>query len=254
LADKSVVSGLNFEGLMRLVVNKRRSLNPIDFDTYVKMRANEIRAGVEAARDIKMDDGEVIRVNVKTLPDGGRMLAYANVTDLVEQAERLRELATIDGMTGLFNRRHFLSLAEIEWGRHRRYERPLSVLMLDIDRFKSINDRFGHDAGDHVIINIAEMCRLEKRQSDVIARFGGEEFLLLLPETQLPQARQLAERLRHTVQSRDLSTTSKSIRATVSIGIAEATSSMDTIFDLIKAADEALYTAKNSGRNCVCAA
>jgi diguanylate cyclase (GGDEF)-like protein len=254
LADKSVVSGLNFEGLMRLVVNKRRSLNPIDFDTYVKMRANEIRAGVEAARDIRMDDGEVIRVNVKTLPDGGRMLVYANVTDLVEQAERLRELATIDGMTGLFNRRHFLSLAEIEWNRHRRYGRPLSLLMLDIDRFKSINDRFGHDAGDHVITNIAEMCRLEKRQSDVIARFGGEEFLLLLPETQLPQARQVAERLRRTVQNRDLSTTSKIIKATVSIGVAEAISSMDTIFDLIKAADEALYTAKNSGRNCVCAA
>jgi diguanylate cyclase (GGDEF)-like protein len=182
------------------------------------------------------------------------MLVYTNVTDLVEQAERLRELATIDGMTGLLNRRHFVSLAEIEWSRHRRYGRPLSLLMLDIDRFKSINDRFGHDTGDHVIIQIAEMCRLEKRQSDVIARFGGEEFLLLLPETEKPQARQVAERLRRTVQSCNLSTTSKIIKATVSIGVAEATSSMNTIFHLIKGADDALYTAKNSGRNCVCAA
>jgi diguanylate cyclase (GGDEF)-like protein len=181
------------------------------------------------------------------------MLVYANVTDLVEQAERLRELATVDGMTGLFNRRHFLSLAEIEWSRYQRHWQPLSLLMLDIDQFKSINDRFGHDVGDHVIVQIAEICRQQKRKSDVIARFGGEEFLSLLPETQLPQACQVAERLRRTVQSRDLSTTSKIIKATVSIGCAEATSSMNSIFHLIKAADDALYIAKHNGRNCVCA-
>jgi diguanylate cyclase (GGDEF)-like protein len=254
LAEKSVVAGLAFEHLMRLVVGKRRVLEPVEFDAYIRMRANEIRAGNEEARDIRMDDGQVIRVNCKTLPDGGRMLVYANVTDLVEQTERLKELATVDGMTGLFNRRHFLSLAEMEWSRHRRHGRPISILMLDIDRFKSINDRFGHHAGDHVIVTIAELCRHEKRNSDVVARFGGEEFLLLLPETQLTQARQFAERLRRAVEVCDLSTAAHVIRATVSIGVAEATSTMETIFHLIKAADHALYTAKNAGRNCVFAA
>jgi PAS domain-containing protein len=136
LPDKSVVSGLDFEGLMRRVVGRRRSLNPASFNSYIKKRASEIRAGVEEPRDIRMDDGQVIRVSCKTLPDGGRMLVYANVTDLVQQADKLRELATVDGMTGLFNRRHFLSLAEIEWGRYQRHRRPISLLLLDIEPFQ----------------------------------------------------------------------------------------------------------------------
>jgi diguanylate cyclase (GGDEF)-like protein len=200
-----------------------------------------------------MDDGQVVRVNCKTLPAGGRMLVYADVTDLVQQADRLKEMAAVDGMTGLFNRRHFLSLAETEWSRYRRYRRPMSLIMLDIDRFKSINDRFGHAVGDHVIVQIAEMCRHERRRSDVAARFGGEEFLLLLPETKLSEAHEIAERLRRQIETRDLSVGSHAITATVSAGVAQATSSMDTIFDLIKVADQRLYTAKHSGRNRVCA-
>ena len=117
LTDKAIVSGLDFEGLMRHVVGRRRAMNTEQFNSYVKTRANEIRAGLEEPRDIRMDNGHVIRVNCKTLPDGGRMLVYANVTDLVQQADRLKEMATVDGMTGLFNRRHFLALADIEWSR-----------------------------------------------------------------------------------------------------------------------------------------
>ena len=251
LANKSVVFGLGFEGLMRLVVGKTRAMSTARFNAYVKNRAHEIRIGIEGVRDVTMDDGRVIRVNRKVLPDGGRMLVYANVTDLVQQAEQLKELATVDGMTGLFNRRHFLALAEIEWNRYQRHRRPLSLLMLDIDHFKSINDRFGHDTGDHVIVQIADVCRQEKRKSDVVARFGGEEFLLLLPETPLSQAQLAAERLRRQVETRDVSIASLAITATASVGVAEATSSMMTVFDLIRAADNALYAAKNSGRNRV---
>jgi diguanylate cyclase (GGDEF)-like protein len=156
-------------------------------------------------------------------------------------------------MTGLFNRRHFLALAEIEWSRYQRHRRPLSLLMLDIDHFKSINDRFGHDTGDHVIVQIADVCRQEKRKSDVVARFGGEEFLLLLPETPLSQAQLAAERLRRQIEARDVSIASLAVSATASIGVAEATSSMATMFDLIRAADNALYAAKGAGRNRVCA-
>src|SRR5215467_8839063 len=254
LTDKAIVSGLDFEGLMRHVVGRRRAMNTEQFNSYVKTRANEIRAGLEEPRDIRMDNGHVIRVNCKTLPDGGRMLVYANVTDLVQQADRLKEMATVDGMTGLFNRRHFLALADIEWSRYQRHWRPLSLLMLDIDQFKSINDRFGHDAGDHVIVQIAEMCRQQKRKSDVVARFGGEEFLLLLPETQLSEAQVVAERLRQQVEASVLSIASHAINTTVSIGVAQASSSMKTIFDLIKVADHAMYAAKHGGRNRVCAA
>jgi diguanylate cyclase (GGDEF)-like protein len=254
LTDKAIVSGLDFEGLMRHVVGRRRAMNTEQFNSYVKTRANEIRAGLEEPRDIRMDNGHVIRVNCKTLPDGGRMLVYANVTDLVQQADRLKEMATVDGMTGLFNRRHFLALADIEWSRYQRHWRPLSLLMLDIDRFKSINDQFGHDIGDHVIMQIAEICRRYRRKSDLIARFGGEEFLLLLPESEASDAHEAAERLRRQVERSDLSIATHTIAATVSIGVAHATPNMRTIFDLIKAADHALYVAKNSGRNRVCGA
>jgi diguanylate cyclase (GGDEF)-like protein len=254
LTDKAIVSGLDFEGLMRHVVGRRRAMNAEQFNSYVKTRANEIRSGLEEPRDIRMDNGHVIRVNCKTLPDGGRMLVYANVTDLVQQADRLKEMATVDGMTGLFNRRHFLALADIEWSRYQRYRRPLSLLMLDIDRFKSINDQFGHDIGDHVIMRVADICRQYQRKSNVIARFGGEEFLLLLPETVASDAREGAERLRRHVERSDLLIATHTIAATVSIGVAPATSNMRTLFDLIKAADHALYVAKNSGRNRVCCA
>jgi diguanylate cyclase (GGDEF)-like protein len=253
LTDKAIVSGLDFEGLMRHVVGRRRAMNTEQFNSYVKTRANEIRSGLEEPRDIRMDNGHVI-VNCTTLPDGGRMLVYANVTDLVQQADRLKEMATVDGMTGLFNRRHFLALADIEWSRYQRHWRPLSLLMLDIDRFKPINDQFGHDIGDHVIMQVAGICRQYQRKSDLIARFGGEEFLLLLPETWASDAHEAAERLRRHVERSDLSIATHTVAATVSIGVAPATPNMRTIFDLIKAADHALYVAKNSGRNRVCGA
>jgi diguanylate cyclase (GGDEF)-like protein len=255
LTDDIAVAKLDFEGLMQLVVSKQsRPMPAIKFNEFIKKRTMLIRAGVEDPRDLRVDDGKVIRVKCKPLPDGGRMLVYADVTDLVQQADKLKELATVDGMTGLFNRRHFFSLAEMEWSRYQRHWRPLSLLMVDIDEFKSINDRFGHDVGDHVIVQIADLCRQEKRKSDVVARFGGEEFLLLLPETGLDEAQRTAERLRRLVETRDLSIASRAVNATISIGVAEANPYMEAIFDLIKLADQALYAAKHAGRNRVWAA
>ena len=255
LTDEIAVAKLDFEGLMQLVVSKQsRPMPAIKFNEFIKKRTMLIRAGVEDPRDLRVDDGKVIRVKCKPLPDGGRMLVYADVTDLVQQADKLKEMATVDGMTGLFNRRHFFSLAEMEWSRYQRHWRPLSLLMVDIDEFKSINDRFGHDAGDHVIVQIAELCRKAKRKSDVVARFGGEEFLLLLPETTLEEAQHTAERLRQVVEESDLSIASRAINATISIGVAEANPYMEAIFDLIKLADQALYNAKHAGRNRVWAA
>ena len=254
LADKSGISDCDFEDLMRFVVRKRRVLAPSEFNSYIKRRVREVRAGIEDVRDIRMDDGQAIRVYCKPLPDGGRMLVFTDVTDLVRQADQLKILATVDGMTGLFNRRHFLSLAEIEWSRYQRYWRPMSLILFDIDRFKSINDSFGHHVGDHVIVQIADICHQQKRKSDIIARFGGEEFLILLPETKLEAAQRVAERLRRKVEASAFPVTSNAVTATISVGVVEASPTMDTIFDLIKLADKALYKAKNSGRNRVCAA
>jgi diguanylate cyclase (GGDEF)-like protein len=166
-------------------------------------------------------------------------------------AEVLREIATHDGMTGLFNRGQFLTLGEAEWARSRRYGRPLSMLMFDIDRFKSVNDRHGHDVGDLVITQIAKICRDCTRKVDIAARLGGEEFAVLMPETKLSDARLLAERLRKTVSGSKILLDHTQLHVTVSVGVSQAVD-LDNFSALIKATDRALYDAKRSGRNRVC--
>jgi diguanylate cyclase (GGDEF)-like protein len=201
--------------------------------------------------DLAMADGTVLRCHLAVLPDDGRMLIYSDVTDIVRNAEELERLATTDGMTGIYNRRHFLTLADREWTRARRYGRPISFLMIDIDFFKSINDDFGHQVGDEMIVHLANLARDCKRECDVLARIGGEEFALLLPETDLQQAQVVAERLRSEVAAKSLVVASRSIPATVSIGVATLVAAMSDISDLMKAADQALYDAKHAGRNRV---
>ena len=160
-------------------------------------------------------------------------------------------LATTDGLTALFNRRHFEELARAEWARFQRYGRPLSLLLLDIDNFKSINDRFGHDAGDLVLKAVAFICKTTKRQTDVAARIGGEEFVLLLPETDEAAAETTAERLRKAIQAHTRALPGGNLEVTVSIGVADASPAMSSFEAILKRADEALYEAKRTGRNRV---
>lgn len=221
----------------------------VDVDDYVARRLAWVASGDTAPMDLNMTNGTVLRCHLAILPDGGRMLIYSEVTDIVRNAQQMEQLATIDGMTGIYNRRHFLSLADREWDRAKRYERPLSFLMIDIDFFKAINDRFGHEIGDRAIIHVANLARECKRTSDVLARIGGEEFALLLPETELVQAQLVAERVRCEVAKCPLAEISHS--ATVSIGVAAADAEMLALSDLMKMADKALYEAKRSGRNKV---
>ncbi|HTP93639.1 MAG TPA: GGDEF domain-containing protein, partial [Xanthobacteraceae bacterium] len=185
------------------------------------------------------------------LPNGGRMLTYSDVTDLVESAAEARHVATTDGATELFNRSHFLTLAEAEWKRFQRYNRPLSLLIFDLDHFKFINERLGGDAGDRAIAHLAEVARINKRPSDILARIGGDEFALLLPETDIQRAAAVGERLREKVAQAPLEESGARMKITISVGVAEATLSMSSIAALMKAADEALYNAKLLGRNRV---
>jgi diguanylate cyclase (GGDEF)-like protein len=221
----------------------------VNLEDYVARRLAWVASGEAAATDLNMSNGTVLRCQLAKLPNGGRMLIYSDVTDIVRAAEEMEKLATIDGMTGIFNRRHFLALADHEWYRARRYGRPLSFLMIDIDYFKAINDRFGHDIGDRAIVHVANLAGHFKRTSDLLARIGGEEFGLLLPETEAAQAEMLAERLRRHVAESPLAEVSHP--ATVSIGVATADETMAGISDLIRSADQALYAAKRSGRNRV---
>jgi diguanylate cyclase (GGDEF)-like protein len=223
----------------------------VNLEDYVARRLAWVQSGDPKPMDLAMTDGTALRCHLAVLPGGGRMLIYSDVTDIVRNAEELERLATTDGMTGVYNRRHFLSLADREWARARRYQRPISFLMIDIDYFKSINDGFGHQVGDEMIVHLAKLARDCKRDCDVLARIGGEEFALLLPETDLPQAQIVAERLRRVVAANSLVVASGSIPATVSIGVATSVAAMNDISDLMKAADQALYDAKHAGRNRV---
>jgi diguanylate cyclase (GGDEF)-like protein len=226
-------------------------VTPDKLDDYVARRLAWAKSGDPKPVDQHLANGCVIRCQCNVLPGGGRMLTYSDVTDIVRNAQELERLATIDGMTGIYNRRHFLALADHEWSRSRRYKRAISFLMIDIDFFKSINDKFGHEGGDQMIVHLTKLARDCKRDSDVLARIGGEEFAILLPETNLQQAQIIAERLRSEVAANPLIAGPVRISATISIGVAAAAQSMTGIADLMKAADKALYDAKNSGRNCV---
>jgi diguanylate cyclase (GGDEF)-like protein len=168
-----------------------------------------------------------------------------------QRAQDLENLAAVDGLTGLYNRRHFETLARSELARCQRYVRPLSLLLLDVDHFKLINDRLGHAAGDRVLRRIAEMCSASKRDSDVVGRIGGEEFAVLLPETAPDAAQQFAERLRSAVRESPIVIEGETIVVTVSIGVAGATLRTSSIDALSRFADQALYDAKRAGRDQV---
>lgn len=164
-----------------------------------------------------------------------------------EQAERL---ARLDPLTGLFNRRAFMELAH---GHHQsalRSERPMCALMLDVDHFKSINDRFGHDAGDLVLSAVGELLQCNCRAADLLARWGGEEFLLLLPDTRLDEGQQMAERIRLAVTQLGVRYRGEPVPVTASLGLAALAPGQD-MRALISTADAALYAAKQAGRNRV---
>jgi diguanylate cyclase (GGDEF)-like protein len=162
-----------------------------------------------------------------------------------------------DSLTHLYNRRHFLDVASREIARSARFNRPISLLMIDIDHFKSINDTYGHLTGDAVLRDVAMRLRSNLRQSDILARYGGEEFILLMPETDQAQAWIGAERLRKLVTAVPFDSGSGPLTVTISIGLSCWPASPDPkivapvpqINDLISRADQALYRAKQSGRN-----
>ena len=165
--------------------------------------------------------------------------------------DEVKSLAIRDGLTGLYNYRHFREVLAHQVEVSRRYGRPLSLLFLDIDNFKGINDTRGHPEGDLVLKALANFLQTQVRQADVLCRYGGEEFVALLPQTSWTQAYLLAERLREGIAQTAIPLSGGDIHITVSIGGATRTAAMEGE-DLVKAADAALYRAKQSGKNCVC--
>jgi diguanylate cyclase (GGDEF)-like protein len=166
--------------------------------------------------------------------------------------DEVQRLATLDGLTSTFNRRHFMQLAQIQYDNARRLKHPLTAMMLDVDHFKRVNDRYGHHVGDQVLRTLAERCKSALRSGDVLGRYGGEEFAILLPGTsQQNAATVLAERIRRKVAEDPIDTDAGAVKVTVSVGVAEMDEEMSRPEDLFKRADAALYEAKQAGRNRV---
>ncbi|MCW2235696.1 diguanylate cyclase [Azospirillum canadense] len=179
----------------------------------------------------------------------------AERTRALEDANaKLERLATVDPLTAVWNRRHFLELAGAELGRARRHGRRLSVFLLDLDHFKAVNDGYGHAAGDEVLRVAVSRAREALRTSDQIARFGGEEFAILLPETDLAGAHVVAERVRAAIAGAPVAVEGRAVPITGSLGVAEWDGAEPSIEQTLRRADTALYDAKQAGRNRVCAA
>lgn len=177
----------------------------------------------------------------------------ARTQELAEANEKLYLLAITDPLTGLHNRRHFFELANLEIAAAQRYERPLSVMMVDLDHFKQVNDQFGHLAGDQVLKAFAKRTLDCVREVDVVGRYGGEEFALLLPDTALLAAVEMGERLRLAISSTPIQTEDADVPVTVSVGVAEYLYGEEITSDaLFDRADQALYDAKEGGRDRVC--
>lgn len=183
----------------------------------------------------------------------GKILIFQDITEQTLMMNELQLMATHDPLSGIYNRRKLLEEADKELYRTYRYGTSLSALMLDIDYFKKVNDHYGHLAGDKVIETIAKECQNRLRKSDVIGRYGGEEFLIILIDTNLETACQIAEELRKNIANTKIIYEQQIINVQVSIGVSSTSSYSEkiTVNQLINECDKALYVAKNTGRNKV---
>jgi diguanylate cyclase (GGDEF)-like protein len=163
----------------------------------------------------------------------------------------LHELAIRDSLTGIINRRHFFELAEKSFKHARRYKRPLSALIFDLDHYKEVNDHYGHLIGDQVLHDLAQRCLSSLRQHDIFGRYGGEEFAVLLPETDLPGTLALGERLRESIASTPFETDYGDVTVTISVGVSRMKRTTTSLMQLLSDADKAQYRAKDKGRNIV---
>jgi diguanylate cyclase (GGDEF)-like protein len=212
-------------------------------------------------RDLKIKGLEQGACDYVTKPfDAGELVARVKVQlkikglqdELKRSNELLKELSNTDPLTRLYNRRYLSQTLKTELSRSRRYNEPLSMVLLDIDNFKKINDKYGHQNGDIILMEIAETVRADRRCYDIAARFGGEEFLLVLPGTSLEGGVNVAEHLRENVLSLSFKPPLDDLSVTISLGVAAFPSALvDDEDSLIRAADEALYRAKQNGKNRV---
>lgn len=199
---------------------------------------------------IQWIDGRIVRMEIAT-----DITERKQAEEELKAAKELAEaLARRDELTGLNNRRAFFYDGEQALNQAKRYTHPLSLIMLDVDYFKQVNDTYGHAAGDDVLVTLADILKKQAREVDILGRLGGEEFALVLPETSLADAIAMAERLRTEIENTTVCSAKSDIRTTASFGISALTSQQASLEHLINEADDVLYQAKRKGRNRIEAA
>lgn len=228
---------------------------------YVEINSNtrsEICVPLKAGyRVIGFLNVESARLSAFGEPDE-RMLTIlagqlATALEKVRMAAEVQRLAITDSLTGLHNRRYFFATAQRELDLARRHRRPLCVIMLDLDHFKGVNDSYGHAVGDLMLKTVAGCCQKNLRETDLLGRYGGEEFAVLLPETTLAAAQEAAERLRLAIADLAVAVGPHTVTITASLGLAALDGTQPGLDRLLDCADHALYKAKATGRNCCCA-
>ena len=238
-----------------------RLLNGPDTDAHIRSRIRKaLREGTSLRAEIlkynKAGQPRWLDMNLMPLRNAkGVITHYAcierDLTRYKKMQRQLAHMAMFDSLTGALSRPALFQHADKEFNRAKRYHRPLSVIMLDIDHFKRINDEYGHQAGDNVLQIFVEACEEITRETDLLGRIGGEEFVLLLPDTPLNSAYYLAERLRERINKYPYLAGDMLIEVTASLGVAEVQDADGDFKALLQRVDEALYDAKHSGRNRV---
>lgn len=223
------------------------------------LAAGEVEGGSGAAlghMEVELDSRQFYDVRQRSLLiDGrpfGRLVLLRNISRLKQVQAELFELATTDALTGLINRRQFFELARSRVALAVRHSAPLSLLLFDIDSFKAVNDGYSHEVGDQVLVAVARRTAAIMRETDLLCRYGGEEFVTLLSDTDAAVALAVAERLRQAVETAAAPGDARGLRVTVSVGVASAPAGVAPDLEaLLRQADAAMYQAKRAGRNCV---
>lgn len=251
LPARSVAVGADFRDILRVWAQETGQDQQM-LDLAIKELDRQDSFEFQFPQSIKGDIRWCLLTHNPLPGNKGFVRTFTDITKQKALETSLTKLSREDPLTGLFNRRTLMAMLEDEMTRVQRYQRSMSLLMMDIDHFKRINDRWGHPMGDEVLRSFAAQCEGAMRENDKIGRWGGEEFVMLLPETEQPEAVEVASRLRSLTSSMAIPSHSgdNTIHVTISIGIA-STSAGDTVETLLARADHALYDAKTSGRDRV---
>jgi diguanylate cyclase (GGDEF)-like protein len=221
-----------------------------DITLMLFFRAEVLPAGIRSSI-ISLILANIVGIIISTRLYGYRRNQFKSQEELKQAKLEIERIALIDPLTNLPNRRKLFEAINEEFNRFERKKQPFSLLYLDLDHFKTINDTYGHAGGDQLLIHFANLLKNELRETDTAGRLGGEEFAVLLPETGVTAASRIAERIRDAMHDLTVPTSKGTMQTTLSIGVAEMTESDSSTDAVLRRADEALYKAKNNGRNVV---